>query len=260
MSSRGRRRRLAGAAAAAEEDGGERHEALAWFRNGLRPPARGRPVTPRLRRKPKPAAPAAAAQRTFDTPKAAADALIAAAATYDVPALKAILGPDGKALVATNDPVQDKNQLEAFAAQAREKTAVVPDAKNPNLAILSVGEEDWPLPIPIVRKSGKWSFDSKAGKREDPLPPHREKRARRDRGLPRLRRGAARVRAREARRLEREPVRAEDHQHPGKAGRPRVAQSPTGPREGPLGDESPTRSPRATRRSPIRSTATTSRS
>ena len=114
----------------------------------------------------KSAAPAAAPQRTFDTPKAAADALIAAATSYDVPALKEILGPDGADLVDTGDQVQDKNQAEAFAAKAREKSEVVPDAKNPNKAILSVGEDDWPLGIPIVKKGGKWSFDSKAGRRE----------------------------------------------------------------------------------------------
>ena len=114
----------------------------------------------------KAAAPAAARQQTFDTPKAAADALIAAAATYDVPALEEILGPDGKGLVVTSDPVQDKNQLETFAAKAREKMDVVLDAKNPSRAILTVGDEDWPTPVPIVRKNGRWSFDSKAGKRE----------------------------------------------------------------------------------------------
>jgi hypothetical protein len=116
--------------------------------------------------KSKSAAPAAAAQRTFDTPKAAADALIAAAESYDVPALKEILGPDGNDLIETKDPVQSRNQFEAFSTQAREKTEVVADAKNPNLATLVVGEGEWPLPIPIVRKAGKWSFDSKAGKRE----------------------------------------------------------------------------------------------
>jgi hypothetical protein len=114
----------------------------------------------------KAAAPAAAHQQTFDTPKAAADALIAAAATYDVPALEAILGPDGKGLVVTSDQVQDKNQLEAFAAKAHEKMDVVVDAKNSNRAILNVGAEDWPTPVPIVRKNGRWAFDSKAGKRE----------------------------------------------------------------------------------------------
>jgi hypothetical protein len=111
-------------------------------------------------------APAAVQQRTFDSPRAAADALISAAVRYDVPALKEILGPDGADLVATKDPVQDKNQLEAFAARALEKNEVVPDAKNPNLAILSIGAEDWPMPIPIVRNGKKWLFDSKAGRKE----------------------------------------------------------------------------------------------
>jgi hypothetical protein len=120
----------------------------------------------RAQDKTKPAAPAAATQRTFDTPKAAAEALIAAAESYDVPALKAILGPDGNDLIETKDPVQSRNQFEAFSAQARESTAVVLDETNPNRATVSVGDGDWPLPIPIVRKAGKWSFDSRAGKRE----------------------------------------------------------------------------------------------
>jgi len=105
-------------------------------------------------------------QRTFDTPRMAADALIAAAADYDVAALKEILGPAGVDLVVTEDQVQDRNQGAAFAAQAREKSEIVLDAKNPNRATLVIGKEDWPSPIPIVRKNGKWSFDAKAGREE----------------------------------------------------------------------------------------------
>jgi hypothetical protein len=105
-------------------------------------------------------------QRTFDTPRKAADALIAAAADFDIPALKEILGPAGEDLVVTEDPVQDRNQGAAFAAMAREKSDIVLDAKNPNRAILVIGNEDWPAPIPIVRKDGKWSFDAKAGRTE----------------------------------------------------------------------------------------------
>src|SRR4030095_14313554 len=51
-------------------------------------------------------------------------------------------------------------------AQAKKDTAVVLDPKNPNRATLSVGDDDWPMPIPIVKKNGRWLFDSKAGKRE----------------------------------------------------------------------------------------------
>jgi Protein of unknown function (DUF2950) len=106
------------------------------------------------------------AQETFATPQLAADALIRAAGSYDVPALKQILGPDGEDLVASEDPVNDKNIAAAFAAKAHEKETVNIDPKNPSRAILIVGDEDWPLPIPIVKRTGKWLFDTKSGKQE----------------------------------------------------------------------------------------------
>ena len=80
--------------------------------------------------------------------------------------MKAILGPDGEDLVVTGEPVKDRDAATAFAAKAREKLSVDTDPKNPNRAILSVGNQDWPLPIPIVRAKGAWRFDSKAGRQE----------------------------------------------------------------------------------------------
>ena len=109
---------------------------------------------------------AAIQQRTFDTAEKASEALILAAERYDVPAMKEILGPDGVDLVTTADAVQSKNLSEAFAAQAREKTAVEVDPLDPNVAILSVGPDDWPLPIPIVKEGGRWRFDTAAGRQE----------------------------------------------------------------------------------------------
>jgi hypothetical protein len=105
-------------------------------------------------------------QKTFDTPQHAADALIQAADPYDVPALKQILGPQGVDLVASEDPVNDKNIAAAFAKKAHEKQAVNIDPANPARAILVVGNDAWPLPIPIVRNNGKWRFDTKAGRAE----------------------------------------------------------------------------------------------
>ena len=106
------------------------------------------------------------AQKTFATPKEAVEALIQATENFDVPALKEVLGPDGEDLVSSEDPVQDKNNAIAFAARAREKNEVVIDPKNSKRAIISVGNEDWPLPIPLVNKAGKWIFDTKAGRQE----------------------------------------------------------------------------------------------
>jgi len=102
-------------------------------------------------------------QKGFDTAKHAADALIAATRDYDPAALKEIFGPNGEDFISTADPVQDKNQATAFAAEASEKAAVTTDSKNPARATLVVGDIDWPLPIPIVKIAGKWYFDSKAG-------------------------------------------------------------------------------------------------
>ena len=101
------------------------------------------------------------AQKAFATPKEAADALIQAAGVFDVPALLEILGPDGKDLVVSEDTVQDKNRALKFAEKAKEKQQVTTDPKNKSLATLTVGSDDWPLPIPIIKKSGKWYFDSK---------------------------------------------------------------------------------------------------
>jgi hypothetical protein len=107
-----------------------------------------------------------AAQKGFDTAQQATDALIQAAEAFDVAALKEILGPGSDDLVASEDAVQDKNRAAEFATKAKEKHSVEADAKNPNSATLLIGNEDWPLPIPIVKRNGKWYFDTKAGREE----------------------------------------------------------------------------------------------
>jgi hypothetical protein len=106
------------------------------------------------------------AQKTFATPQQAADALIQAADPYDVPALEQLLGPNGVDLVESEDPVNDKNIAAAFAKKAHEKQTINIDQKNPARAILVVGNDSWPLPIPIVRSNGKWRFETNAGREE----------------------------------------------------------------------------------------------
>jgi hypothetical protein len=105
-------------------------------------------------------------QRTFDSPDEAGEALIEAAESFDVPELKRILGPEGVDLVVTEDAVQDKNQAQGFAAQAREHSEIEMDPEDPGRALLVVGSEDWPLPIPLVQQEGAWRFDTEAGREE----------------------------------------------------------------------------------------------
>jgi hypothetical protein len=105
-------------------------------------------------------------QAAFDTPEAAAEALVVAAENYDVAAFTNILGPGGVDLVVSEDPVQDKQQSAAFAAAAREKFGVDRDPGDPKVAIMSISADDWPLAIPIVEQNGKWRFDVAAGRQE----------------------------------------------------------------------------------------------
>jgi hypothetical protein len=105
-------------------------------------------------------------QKTFATPKEAADAFIQATENFDVPALMQILGKDGEDLVASEDPVRDKNIAAAFYAKAQQKNSIAIEPKKPNRATLVVGDDDLPLAIPIVKRNARWLFDANAGRQE----------------------------------------------------------------------------------------------
>jgi hypothetical protein len=109
------------------------------------------------------AAAKATTQKTFATPQAALDELIQATADYNVPALLQLFGPEGEDFVSSADPVQDKNNAQAFAELARQKSSIKAAGDR---ATIIVGDSDWPLPVPLVKKSGRWTFDSKAGRNE----------------------------------------------------------------------------------------------
>jgi Protein of unknown function (DUF2950) len=111
-------------------------------------------------------APTESEQERFDSPQQAAEALIHVAANFDLEAAKEILGPDSADIVSSEDPVADKNEAETFAAKAKEKLSIDIDKRDPNRAIIAVGNDGLPLPIPLVKQSGKWVFDTKLGRQE----------------------------------------------------------------------------------------------
>jgi hypothetical protein len=105
-------------------------------------------------------------QRAFATPDDAAQALVQAAKVYDVPALIQILGPNSKDLVVSEDSVREKNRSIEFAKLAAEKQSIHENPENADRATISVGDENWPFPIPLVKRNGQWYFDSEAGREE----------------------------------------------------------------------------------------------
>jgi hypothetical protein len=101
--------------------------------------------------------------KTFDSADAAAQAVIAAAEKNDIATLDAIFGTNNKAILTTGDPKQDAEERAEFARVARSKYHLEKDPMNHHRVMLDVGPEDWPFPVPIVEKDGKWSFESSQG-------------------------------------------------------------------------------------------------
>jgi hypothetical protein len=106
----------------------------------------------------------AGAQRTFDSPEAAAKALVAAAAANDEAALVDIFGAKHRGVVVTADKAQDRESHARFA-QAAAQYQLLRAEKDGRVTLL-VGAEAWPLPIPLVQTAGAWRFDSAAGAEE----------------------------------------------------------------------------------------------
>ena len=104
--------------------------------------------------------------RTFATAQEAANALIEATEKFDEAALTDILGPNSYDIIHTGEPARDREVAQKFAEQARIKTNISLQPKNPRRAILTIGEDDWPFAVPIVKVGSTWSFDAAAGRQE----------------------------------------------------------------------------------------------
>ena len=104
---------------------------------------------------------AADAQATFKTREDAAAAFVAALEKRDNAELKRLLGPGTDDLISSGDDVADKAARDTFVARYKEKHEIV--SGGPNDAVILVGNDDWPLPIPLRKENGVWRFDGAAG-------------------------------------------------------------------------------------------------
>ncbi|HVB33297.1 MAG TPA: DUF2950 domain-containing protein [Patescibacteria group bacterium] len=102
------------------------------------------------------------AQPTFSTPEDALQALIAAAKKDDPRVVSKLFGPDGKHLLS-GDRVQDRDQLERFAANLETSAQLQKEAAGYTIL---VGQAHWAFPIPLVSQGDRWMFDTKAGLQE----------------------------------------------------------------------------------------------
>ncbi|MCX5845388.1 MAG: DUF2950 domain-containing protein [Deltaproteobacteria bacterium] len=105
----------------------------------------------------------ASTQRHFSSPEEALKTLVEAVKAKDETAIGQIFGPSGKDL-HSGDKVQDAAEFDELARHLAEKTTLVKESDSK--VLLHIGNENWPFPIPIVRKDGQWFFDTEAGKEE----------------------------------------------------------------------------------------------
>jgi DUF2950 family protein len=101
------------------------------------------------------------AQASFATPDEAVEALVAAADRHDVTELRRLLGPGTDEALSSGDPIADRAARDAFVGRYRTKHQLV--AGSPDVLVLQVDDDDWPVPFPLVRDAGRWRFDGLAG-------------------------------------------------------------------------------------------------
>jgi hypothetical protein len=102
-------------------------------------------------------------QQTFASPDEAVKTLIKALNVNDLNALEMVLGPDSQDLIISGDPVADQSDHAKFLKWYNEKNRL--EQTNDEM-VLVIGNHDWPFPIPIVKKSSLWFFDTEEGRAE----------------------------------------------------------------------------------------------
>lgn len=104
------------------------------------------------------------AQQRFKSPDEAAAALIAAVRSDKGSEIISVLGRDARPIVQSGDEVADGKLRAAFLLAYDLRHQVISDGQRK--ATLTIGNQDWPFPIPIVKRAGSWLFDTASGREE----------------------------------------------------------------------------------------------
>src|SRR5688572_15371494 len=102
-------------------------------------------------------------QKTFPSAADAVKAAISAARSNDDKELLTIFGAQAKDLISSGDAVADKQRRAQFIKAFDEKNRLVVEGEN---TIVVIGKDEWPFPIPLVKKNDSWVFDTAKGREE----------------------------------------------------------------------------------------------
>jgi len=110
------------------------------------------------------ATPEASAQQTFKTPDEAAAALADAVKSGTEKNILKVLGSDGADIVSSGDEVADKETLDRFTTAWTAKHSI--KTEGDKKAVIILGNDDFPFPIPLTKNKAGWEFDTAAGRLE----------------------------------------------------------------------------------------------
>ena len=100
-------------------------------------------------------------QATYKSPQEAVEALLAAVKSGSTDSIVAVLGRKGRELASSGDPVADAATRERFESAYAESHDLKQEGDS--RAILMIGKDEFPFPVPIVSDAGAWRFDTEAG-------------------------------------------------------------------------------------------------
>lgn len=103
-------------------------------------------------------------QQTFASEKEALSAFVEAVRADNPAQLQAILGADAQQITSSGDSVADKHARDTFLQKYETKHTLTNSGNNHTT--LNIGNDLWPVPIPLVHAGDKWYWDGAAGQQE----------------------------------------------------------------------------------------------
>jgi len=103
----------------------------------------------------------AAGQKTFTSPDAAVDSLLAALENDDLDALLDIFGREYEEDIIGGDPIASRVARKQVFEKAQKMHKLRDDGEDKK--VLLIGPKAWPVPFPLVKEGGIWRFDTEAG-------------------------------------------------------------------------------------------------
>ena len=107
---------------------------------------------------------AAETQRHFETPEAAADALLTALKNNDDDALRGLFGAEYADQLISKDKVAARQDRERLYQEAQKTMTLRKETAD--RVILVIGPNGWPFPIPLARSGDDWRFYTSEGLEE----------------------------------------------------------------------------------------------